>query len=108
MSQFNSESGSEAGKRSKRGKAAIIAIETLDADELLKQSLLGEHGAVIQKKVLLAYIDSHLRQRERTHKQVIDEQNMVSSKYLKWLNRSELESIMEHADAESRQTETSH
>ncbi|MCC4819345.1 hypothetical protein BCU85_20730 [Vibrio lentus] len=108
MTQFNSESGSDAGKRSKRGKASIIDIETLNADELLKQSLLGVHGAVIQKKVLLSYIDSHLRQRERIHKQVIDEQNMVSSNYLKWLNRSELESIMEQADVESSQTNTSH
>ncbi|MEZ8346392.1 hypothetical protein AB6D86_00625 [Vibrio splendidus] len=107
MTQFNSESGSDAGKRSKRGKATIIDIGALDADELLKQSLFGIHGAVIQKKVLLAYIDSHLRQRERIHKQTIDEQNMVSSNYLKWLNRNELESIMEQADAESSQTETS-
>ena len=108
MSQFNSERGSEAGKRSKRGKAAIIDIETFDADELLKQSLLGVHGAMIQKKVLLTYIESHLRQQERVHKQAIDEQNMMSSNYLKWLNRSELESIMERVDAESSQTEANH
>ncbi len=36
MSRFNSESGCDAGKRSKRGKAAIIDIETFDDEPLNK------------------------------------------------------------------------
>lgn len=99
MSKFNSVSGSDAGKRSKRGKAKTFDIDTLDGDELMRKSLTGEFGAVVQRQTLLLAIQSHLKSQERLCKQKIDEENMVSASYLKHLSRAEIEAIMENDNA---------
>ncbi|MCA3903112.1 hypothetical protein V3H24_20315 [Vibrio parahaemolyticus] len=100
MALFNSQSASEAGRKSKRTLAKKLAIDsTLDEEELTKNALSGEYGAVTQRNVLLLIIQHHLKQKDRLLKQTIDEQDLVSAAYLKTLARHELEAIMESHNA---------
>ncbi|TOF66091.1 hypothetical protein [Vibrio parahaemolyticus] len=98
MAKFNSVTASTAGSKSKRGKAKAFDIDTLDGDELMRKSLTGEFGAVVQRQVLLLAIQSHLKSQERLSKQKIDEENMVSASYLRQLSRAEIEAIMENGN----------
>ncbi|HBC3821983.1 MULTISPECIES: hypothetical protein [Vibrio harveyi group] len=104
MAKFNSETASTAGSKSKRGKAKTFDIDTLAGDELLRKSLTGEFGAVVQRQVLLLAIQSHLKSQERLSKQKIDEENMVSASYLRHLSRAEIEAIMENGNAQGSQS----
>ncbi|EKO3980602.1 hypothetical protein FNJ21_004273 [Vibrio fluvialis] len=100
MALFNSSTAAEAGRKSKRTSAKILAVDsTLDEEELTKNALSGDYGAVTQRNVLLLIIQHHLKQKDRLLKQTIDEQDLVSAAYLKTLARHELEAIMESHNA---------
>jgi hypothetical protein len=94
MNKFNTESASIAGQKSKRGKAKTLVIDTLDAEELTLNALSGMYGSVTQRQVLMLMVHHQLKLQERLDKQRIDEENMISSSYLKHLNRSEIEDLM--------------
>ncbi|PKH59331.1 hypothetical protein CXF83_21830 [Shewanella sp. Choline-02u-19] len=94
MAKFNTESASVAGQKSKRGKAKSVVIESLDAEELTLNALSGIYGSVTQRQVIMLLIHHQLKLQERLDKQRIDEENMISSSYLKHLNRSEIEDLM--------------
>lgn len=96
MALFNSSTAAEAGRKSKRTSAKILAIDsTLDEEELTKNALSGDYGAVTQRNVLLLIIQHHLKQKDRLLKQT----DLVSAAYLKTLARHELEAIMESHNA---------
>ncbi|TON82753.1 hypothetical protein [Vibrio parahaemolyticus] len=100
MALFNSQTASEAGRKSKRTSAKKLIIDsTLDEEELTKNALNGDYGAVTQRQVLLMLIQHHLKHKDRLLKQSIDEEDLVSAAYLKTLARHELETIMESHNA---------
>ncbi len=100
MALFNSQTASEAGRKSKRTSAKKLIIDsTLDEEELTKNALNGDYGAVTQRQVLLMLIQHHLRHKDRLLKQAIEEEDLVSAAYLKTLARHELEAIMESHNA---------
>ena len=94
-SQFNTESAREAGKKSKRGKALILNIDTTDGSQLIENSLAGVYGIVVQKQVLLLVVQHQLKATDRATKRTLDEEASISSAYLKHLNRHEIESLIE-------------
>ncbi|MFA0550517.1 hypothetical protein AB4538_06625 [Vibrio lentus] len=99
MTLFNSQTASEAGRKSKRTSAKKLAIDIkLDETELMQRALQGDYGAVTQRQVLLLVIQYHLKQEERIQKQKVNEQDLVSTAYLKTLSRHEIEQIMESHD----------
>ncbi|ENF8748117.1 hypothetical protein ABRI18_001702 [Vibrio fluvialis] len=100
MALFNSSTAAEAGRKSKRTSAKKLVIDsTLDEEELTKNALNGDYGAVTQRQVLLMLIQHHLKHKDRLLKQSIDEQDLVSAAYLKTLDRQDLEAIMESHNA---------
>ncbi|AIV05453.1 hypothetical protein LA59_08180 [Vibrio harveyi] len=102
MALFNSSTASIAGRKSKRTSAKKLIIDsTLDEEELTKNALNGDYGAVTQRQVLLMLIQYHLKHKDRLFKQSIDEQDLVSAAYLKTLARHELEAIMESHNVEA-------
>lgn len=99
MTLFNSQTASEAGRKSKRTKAKKLVIDsTLDEQELMQHALQGDYGAVTQRQVLLLVIQHHLRHKDRLLKQSIEEEDSISAAYLKTLSRAEIEQIMESHD----------
>lgn len=102
MALFNSQTASEAGRKSKRTSAKKLMIDsTLDEEELTKNALAGDYGAVTQRQVLLMLIQHHLRHKDRLLKQAIGEEDLVSAAYLKTLSRNELEAFMETHNAQA-------
>ncbi|EGQ9244655.1 TPA: hypothetical protein JG809_003316 [Vibrio parahaemolyticus] len=102
MALFNSETASIAGRKSKRTSAKKLIIDSsLDEEELTKNALNGDYGAVTQRQVLLMIVQHHLRHKDRLLKQSIDEEDLVSAAYLKTLSRHELEAIMESHNVEA-------
>ncbi|MEZ9145600.1 MULTISPECIES: hypothetical protein [Vibrio] len=100
MALFNSQTASEAGRKSKRTKSKQLVIDpSLDKEELTNNALNGDYGAVTQRQVLLLIIQQHLKQKDRLLKQTIDEEDLVSAAYLKTLSRNELEELMESHNA---------
>ncbi|EGR2252089.1 hypothetical protein DZF84_11000 [Vibrio parahaemolyticus] len=100
MALFNSSTAAEAGRKSKRASAKKLIIDsTLDEEELTKNALNGDYGAVTQRQVLLMLIQHHLKHKDRLLKQAVDEQDLISTAYLKTLARHELEAIMESHNA---------
>ncbi|EGQ9353243.1 TPA: hypothetical protein GRI77_19780 [Vibrio parahaemolyticus] len=100
MALFNSSTAAEAGRKSKRTSAKKLIIDsTLDEEELTKNALKGDYGAVTQRQVLLMLIQHHLKHKDRLLKQAVDEQDLISTAYLKTLARHELEAIMESHNA---------
>ncbi|MGY6496014.1 hypothetical protein [Vibrio parahaemolyticus] len=104
MAKFNSKTGAVSGRKSRRGKAKALDINSYDGAELVQKALAGEFGAVTQRQVLLLVIQNHLKCLERLCKQKIDEENMVSASYLKHLSRGEIEAIMENGNAQGSQS----
>ncbi|HCG7759965.1 hypothetical protein ACSTIV_07095 [Vibrio parahaemolyticus] len=102
MALFTSSTASIAGRKSKRTSAKKLIIDsTLEEEELTKNALNGDYGAVTQRQVLLMLIQYHLKNKDRLLKQSIDEQDLVSAAYLKTLARHELEAIMESHNVEA-------
>ncbi|MCG6444203.1 hypothetical protein [Vibrio parahaemolyticus] len=102
MALFNSSTAAEAGRKSKRTSAKKLIIDsTLDEEELTKNALNGDYGAVTQRQVLLMLIQHHLKHKDRLLKQAVDEQDLISTAYLKTLARHELEAIMELHNVEA-------
>lgn len=100
MALFNSSTAAEAGRKSKRTSAKKLVIDSaLDEEELTKNALNGDYGAVTQRQVLLMLIQHHLRHKDRLLKQAIDEEDLLGAAYLKTLSRDELEAIMESHNA---------
>ncbi|ELS3715378.1 hypothetical protein ACEQ8A_001290 [Vibrio fluvialis] len=100
MALFNSQTASEAGRKSKRTSEKKLIIDSkLDEEELTKNALNGDYGAVTQRQVLLMLIQHHLKHKDRLLKQAVDEQDLISTAYLKTLARHELEAIMESHNA---------
>lgn len=102
MALFNSSTASIAGRRSKRTSAKKLIIDSsLDEEELTTNALNGDYGAVTQRQVLLMLIQHHLKHKDRLLKQAVDEQDLISTAYLKTLARHELEAIMESHNVEA-------
>ncbi|WP_045421335.1 hypothetical protein [Vibrio jasicida] len=100
MALFNSQTAAEAGRKSRRTSAKKLVIDSsLDEEQLTKNALNGDYGAVTQRQVLLMLIQHHLKQQDRLIKQSIDEEDLVSAAYLKTLSRNELEELMESQNA---------
>lgn len=100
MALFNSQTAAEAGRKSRRTSAKKLVIDSsLDEEQLTKNALNGDYGAVTQRQVLLMLIQHHLKQQDRFIKQSIDEEDLVSAAYLKTLSRIELEELMESQNA---------
>ncbi|HIF9136353.1 TPA: hypothetical protein ACX6SL_001004 [Photobacterium damselae] len=61
MALFNSQTAAEAGRKSRRTSAKKLVIDSsLDEEQLTKNALNGDYGAVTQ--VLLMLIQHHLKQ----------------------------------------------
>lgn len=100
MALFNSQTAAEAGRKSRRTSAKKLVIDSsLDEEQLTKNALNGDYGAVTQRQVLLMLIQHHLKKQDRLIKQSIDEEDLVSAAYLKTLSRNELEELMESQNA---------
>lgn len=100
MALFNTQTASEAGRKSKRTSAKKLVIDsTLDDEALTMNALNGDYGAITQRQVLLMLVQYHLKQKDRLLKQRLDEEDLVSAAYLKRLSRNELERIMESHNA---------